>query len=229
MRAVLFCLILLICTSTFADEQPSVFEEQDGVLVVEAEHFAKQEKNLVRKWYTVSETQQTKIEPDGDDVHFETASGQQYIEILPDTRRTHDDELVRGENFTNEPGEIAVISYPVYINNPGTYYVWVRAFSTTTEDNGIHVGINGTWPQSGRRMQWCADKNMWRWESKQRTEEEHCGVPYQIYLEIAEAGMHTITFSMREDGFEFDQWLMTTDREAKFLHDALPESQPVQQ
>jgi hypothetical protein len=24
-------------------------------------------------------------------------------------------------------------------------------------------------------------------------------------------GWHTVSFSMREDGFAFDQWLMTTD------------------
>jgi hypothetical protein len=46
----------------------------------------------------------------------------------------------------------------------------------------------------------------------QRTEAEHCGEPHKIYLEIEQPGLHTIEFSMREDGFEFDKWLMTKDR-----------------
>jgi hypothetical protein len=56
-------------------------------------------------------------------------------------------------------------------------------------------------------------KDTWRWDSKQRTEEVHCGEPFKIYLDIDEPGTHTISFSMREDGVEFDKWLMTTDRE----------------
>ncbi|MCR9294214.1 MAG: DUF5060 domain-containing protein, partial [bacterium] len=92
-------------------------------------------------------------------------------------------------------------------------YVWVRAYSSGSEDNGLHVGIDGTWPESGQRMQWCEGKNSWWWESKQRTASEHCGVPYEIYVDVEEPGLHQIHFSMREDGFEFDKWLMTTNRE----------------
>jgi hypothetical protein len=34
-------------------------------------------------------------------------------------------------------------------------------------------------------------------------------VPELIYLEIAETGTHEIQFSMREDGFEFDKFVLT--------------------
>ena len=40
-------------------------------------------------------------------------------------------------------------------------------------------------------------------------------MPHQIFLDIEKAGVHTIHFSMREDGFEFDKWLMTKDRDFK--------------
>src|SRR5690606_5112799 len=129
----------------------------------------------------------------------------------PDTRTTHDDELIHGRNFTNEPGTMAVLAYDVEITTPGRYYVWVRAYSTGTEDNGIHVGLDGDWPESGRRMQRCEGKNAWTWASKQRTEQEHCGVPGLIYLDIDKAGKHTVTFSMREDGFEMDAWELALD------------------
>ena len=108
---------------------------------------------------------------------------------------------------------MAVLTYLVHINTPGRYYVWVRAYSTGSEDNGLHVGLDGTWPASGQRLQWCEGKRSWRWESKQRTQKVHCGEPHKIYLDIETPGLHTIAFSMREDGFEFDKWLMTTDRD----------------
>jgi len=193
--------------------EAGIFEETGGLVAVEAEHFAVQTETETRKWYITSATQTPKISPDGDESHADSASGGAYIEILPDTRRNNSNKLIQGENFSNEPGKMAVLVYPVHFNTTGRYYVWVRAYSTGSEDNGLHVGLDGTWPDSGQRLQWCEAKDSWRWESKQRTEAEHCGEPYKIYLEIEQPGLHTIEFSMREDGFEFDKWLMTKDRD----------------
>jgi hypothetical protein len=189
-----------------------VFEERDGFVAVEAEHFHKQTLTSAREWHVTSVHHTPAVQPDGDPPHLAGASGGAYLEILPDTRRTHDDPLVPGENFSNEPGRIGVLHYKVHFTTPGRYYVWVRAYSTGTEDNGLHVGLNGGWPASGRRMQWCEGKNGWRWESRQRTEQEHCGVPHAIYLDVPAPGEHEIQFSMREDGFEFDRFILTTDR-----------------
>ncbi|MGD8501678.1 MAG: hypothetical protein PVJ86_13585 [Phycisphaerales bacterium] len=100
--------------------------------------------------------------------------------------------------------------------------VWVRAYSTGSEDNGLQVGIDGTWSESGQRLQWCEGKRSWPWESKQRTEQQHCGEPYKIYLNIEQPGLHTIEFSMREDGFEFDKWLTTTEMRMERPADAEP-------
>jgi hypothetical protein len=61
-------------------------------------------------------------------------------------------------------------------------------------------------------MQWTA-KRKWAWGSKQRTAEQHTGERYKLYIDVPEPGAHAISFSIREDGFEFDKWLMTTDRE----------------
>ena len=55
------------------------------------------------------------IEPDGDPVHLEGASGGAYVELLPDTRRGRGDKLINGENFSNVPGKMAVLHYPVKI------------------------------------------------------------------------------------------------------------------
>ena len=188
-----------------------IFEEQDGIVAVEAEFFYKQSLAELRQWYITSKNEAPKIGRDDDAQHCYDASNNAYLEILPDERVTHDDQLIHGENFTNEPGKMGVLSYKVKFNTPGRYYVWVRAFSTGGEDNGIHVGLNGTWPEHGQRMQWCQGKNQWTWESKQRTKEIHCGVPHEIYLDIPNPGIHDIQFSMREDGFEFDKFILTRD------------------
>ena len=188
------------------------FEEHNGLVAVEAEHFAAQTGTAVRAWHVATTTRTPQVTPDGDGNHADSASGAAYVEVLPDTRRSHGDRLIAGQNFSNDPGKMAILLYPVYFNTRGRYYVWVRAYSTNSEDNGLHVGLDGAWPESGRRLQWCDGKNSWRWESKQRTAQQHCGEPYKIFLDIETPGLHTISFSMREDGFEFDKWLMTTDR-----------------
>jgi hypothetical protein len=184
--------------------------EVDGIIRGEAEAFAAQTKTDVRTWHIVSGDETPRVMPDADPSHAATASGGAYVEILPDTRATHADQLVHGENFSGQPGLMAVLSYPIRVTTPGRYYVWIRAYSTGSEDNGVHVGLNDTWPESGQRWQ-TIEKDRWHWDSKQRTAEVHVGVPMQLYLDIPAAGDHTLQFSMREDGFEMDQWLLARD------------------
>ena len=193
-------------------DEDVVFAERDGLVAVEAEHFFRQTHDDVRQWRLTTQDHTPDVEPDGDENHAADASGGAYLEALPDTRRTHDDRLIRGENFSNEPGKLGILHYRVHFDTPGRYYVWGRIHSTGTEDNGLHVGLDGAWPESGQRMQW-TDKQRWAWGSRQRTEENHGGERYKLFLDVEEPGEHIITFSMREDGTEFDKWLMTTDRE----------------
>lgn len=198
-------------TNSSGEKQSQIFNEVDGLLSVEAEDYYKQDRNEVRSWYLVDKGNVPNVGRDDDPPHaFESSQGA-YLEILPDTRVTHDDELITGENFSNEAGKMAFLYYKVNFNKTGRYYVWVRAHSSGGEDNGIHVGLNGEWPASGQRMQWCEGKEQWYWESKQRTEEVHCGEPWKIYLDIAKLGEHEIMFSMREDGFEFDKFILAMD------------------
>jgi hypothetical protein len=222
-KTILICLITLTLfalkskaqesrfTASIIDEK-NVFEEKDGMVAVEAEYFYKQSRSEMRQWYRTTRHQAPEIGRDEDENHGSSASNHTYIEILPDTRVSHDDKLIHGENFSNEPGKMAILHYKVKINSPGRYFVWVRAFSTGSEDNGLHVGLNGEWPDHGQRMQWCEGKNQWTWASKQRTKEVHCGIPHEIYLDIQESGTHDIQFSMREDGFEFDKFILTKDQ-----------------
>ena len=216
-KIVIVLMMLFLSTASFVGAQnptssSKLLIEKNGFVLAEAEDFISQSKTTLRKWYKTSLTETPNVGKDPDESHAQEASGNAYIEILPDTRTNHGEKLIPGENFTDTPSEVAVLSYKVKFETTGRYYVWGKAFSTGSEDNGIHVGLDGSWPDSGKKMQWCEGKKSWYWESKQRTEEQHCGVPHQIYLDINEPGIHEIQFSMREDGFELDQWLMTTDK-----------------
>ncbi len=191
-----------------------VFSEADGVVAAEAEHFYKQTFTDRRAWHITSSQGAPGLKPDADPAHLAGASGGAYLEILPDTRMSSKDKLIKGENFTDEPGKMAVLHYKVNINTPGRYYVWVRAFSTGAEDNGVHVGLNGQWPESGQRWQ-TVQKNKWAWDCKQRTEQVHTGVPMQLFLDIEGAGEHEVMFSLREDGFEMDKFVLARNKEFK--------------
>jgi hypothetical protein len=188
-----------------------IFEEKNGLVTVEAEFFYKQTLTEIRQWCITSSGNLPAVTPNPDPEHIAGASGNAYIEILPDTRVTNEDKLTDGINFSGTPGKMGVLHYRIKINQPGRYYVWVRAYSSGAEDNSVHVGFDNSWPDHGQRMQWCDGKNAWTWASKQRTEKEHCGVPKEIYLDIEKAGIHDIQFSMREDGFEMDKFILTND------------------
>ncbi len=200
---------LCILFSTNLNGQ-NALDKKQNTIAVEAESFYKQSKSEIRKWYTVSVESDLQVTEVNENV-LNSASNLSYIELLPDTRTTHSDKLIHGENFSNEAGEMAILHYKVEITTPGRYYVWARAYSTGSEDNGVHVGYNGIWPKHGERMQWCDGKNEWTWASRQRTKEVHCGIPKEIYLDIDEPGVHDIQFSMREDGFKFDKFILTTN------------------
>ena len=188
------------------------FEEKNGMVVIEAEHFAAQVKADIRRWYRFDKSSAVKHGlQDTDLPHPEGASGAAYIEVLPDTRTNHSEELQHGVNFSASPGMLGILSYPVYFNQAGRYYIWARAYSTGSEDNGLHFGINGLWPASAQRLQLCTGKNQWTWSSAQRSAANHCGSPLSLWIDIAQPGQHLLSVSMREDGFELDKIILTNN------------------
>ncbi|TWJ06668.1 DUF5060 domain-containing protein [Altererythrobacter ishigakiensis] len=186
----------------------AVVERVDTGILVEAEDFVEQRANDVRSWCRSAEC------PEG----WERDGADDYVVLLPDTRVTHDDELVHGENFSAEPGKMAILSYDVEFPAAGRWYLWVRTHALGTEDNGIHAGLNGEWPESGARVQYCEGRGRWHWDSRQRTRDNHCGVKGGLWLDVPSAGKHRVEFSMREDGFSFDAFYLTL---SPYMPDAL--------
>lgn len=201
-----------------------VHKQSNGIVVVEAEEFDAVDRQDHRTWHLTTKDKAPDVKPDPDPSHAEGAQGRGYLELLPDTRVTHADPLVNGVSFTNTPGQCSVLYYPVEFTEAGRYFVWVRMNCTGSEDNGLHLGLDGTWPESGARMQFTGKHGEWQWDSRQRTDKVHTGVLGQIWLDIDKPGLHTIMFSMREDGFEFDRFLLT--KKEKALQSKNPEPGP---
>jgi len=190
-------------------------QEQNGMVVIEAENFATQTQADVRRWIIFSEghtPNEAKHLADADTPHTKDASGGSYIESLPDTRVNHNETLIKGVNFSGAAGAMAILTYPVYFSQAGRYYIWGRGFSTGPEDNGFHFGLNGQWPDTSQRMQFCKGKHKWTWSSQQRRPKSHCGEPHTLWVDIPHAGQHTFMLSMREDGAELDKIILTKDK-----------------
>jgi len=183
------------------------FNEVNGMVVIEAENYHSKANTTSRNWYTFPTTSSTP-KPDPDPAHPSGVGGGKYVENLPDTRVTHSDPLRTGVNYFASGSGAPRMNYQVRINSGGRYYVRARAYSTGTEDNGVHIGVNNTWPASGTALQWCDGKRSWYWSGARRTQDNHCGVKNGIYLNLS-AGTHTIMIAQREDGFELDRFILT--------------------
>ncbi len=150
---------------------------------------------------------------DPDPNHSDGAIGNAYLELLPDIRVTHDDPFGPPTAIWNQRGAGPRASYPLDFPEAGRYYVHIRAFSTGTEDNGIHVGLNNDFPLSGARMQFCTAGQGWAWSGRQRDSGAAgpCGARKTIWVTVEEPGINTFMISAREDGFEADRIMLIKD------------------
>lgn len=186
------------------------FHEDYIAIDIEAEAFDQStiEDDDIRWTLTDPTTPQTEQDPDGN--HSGGAVGNKYLELLPDIRVRHGDPFGPPTALWGDPGTGPELSYEVNFPESGRYYVHVRASSSGSEDNGIHAGINETWPVSGNRMQLCAINKGWQWTSRKRLSGGvgYCGVDHSIWLDVEQAGINTVMFSAREDGFELDRFML---------------------
>ncbi|HLP37639.1 hypothetical protein [Lacibacter sp.] len=192
------------------------------VIVVEAEHFYKQTKTDRRAWYINSPLQHPQVWPDHDTASYADASGLAYIEALPDLFHTEEDPIINGENLGSD-GNVAVVHYKVFFKEAGRYYLWTRLRSNDEEDNTTQAGINGIWPASAKILQSPVNKKKWIWKSDNRISRN----PWKIgraYLDISSAGIHDVQFGMREDGEEFDKFILTTDSSFTITEEKGPSS-----
>jgi hypothetical protein len=191
-------------------DKMTVFGEKDGLVVVEAEHFFLQTMTSKRAWYINSPIHRPGVWPDHDTASFADASGFAYVEALPDLFHSDDDPIIPGDNLGNGGGKMAVLHYNVVLENPGKYYIWTRLRSNDQEDNTTQGGFDDIWPQSAQTLQSPVNHKDWIWKSENRLSRN----PWKTgraYLDITASGKHVIQFCMREDGEEFDKFILTRD------------------
>lgn len=181
-----------------------IYKDTLGMLAIEAENFYRQTLAQQRMWHLATPTHTPLAGPDSDPVHLEDASESAYLELLPDGRQKDEDGINSKTSIYGEGGKAAVLSYFVFLEKTGTYYVWVRALAIDGDDNTLHVGIDNIWPESGKKMVFQGKE--WKWSNTQRDTKA------PICIEVTQPGKHEIMLSMREDGCEIDRIFICSDK-----------------
>lgn len=179
--------------------------------MVEAERYdVRDAQGLPRDFYRIGMAQDAfeLPTPDPDPSHADSASGGSYLEVLPDTRVTLDDP--RKDGLIEVAGGGPLLNYFIAFPRAGTYYLWIRGYSTGTEDETAYFTIDKAWDEAVL-IKLCSNVDEWQWASHERTDMFSCGLIGQVQLEVPSAGLHTVSISAREDGLELDKWLLTTN------------------
>jgi len=152
------------------------------------------------RWVLVdAESPNNVVGPDSDGSHTNSALGGKYLELLPDVKVTNAD-LAASDNVWPIPGDGPQVHFAMNIEQAGTYAVYVRAFSTGEFDDTLHVGFDGLWPESGSNIHTCGSRGQWIWTK--------CETSDPATITIPTSGTHSIQFAARDDGFEFDQFVL---------------------
>ncbi|HLD49662.1 MAG TPA: cysteine peptidase family C39 domain-containing protein [bacterium] len=165
---------------------PVPFEEQNGMLVIEAEHPQADYPKGGNSWEL--ETSQ-----DG-------KSGEGYFVAGPDAAKVRDTDYVQ-----NAPE----LQYKMQIQNPGTYYVWIRGYAPDGGSDSIHAGLDGqAVDTSDRIIFWPVGKWLW---TNQTHDKDAAGKQLKAVMTVTAAGVHTLNVWMREDGLVFDKIILSQD------------------
>ncbi|MEM1142988.1 MAG: putative Ig domain-containing protein [Pseudomonadota bacterium] len=113
------------------------------------------------------------------------------------------------------------LDFPIAFPSSGTYYLWVRGFSEDTGSNSVHVGLDNIPQVGGQRLEGF-ELGQWSWSNRYQTPSGGLAV---AVIEVDSAGPHTLNVWIREDGFELDKVLLTSD--LSFIPSGLgPEESP---
>src|SRR5690606_26678472 len=105
-----------------------VFIEANGQVVIEAEHFTDNTPRSAHEWSVVSNA---------------GASGTAVVTVGPNSGQ------VINSNYAVTSPEL---TYRVQFSNVGTYYVWLRGFGPTADDDSCHIGLDGNEVGSSDRI-----------------------------------------------------------------------------
>lgn len=90
--------------------------------------------------------------------------------------------------------------YRIRFTTTGVYQVWVRGYAAGTNDNSLHVGLDGVALASADRLE-VPTFGSWQWSRSTMD-----GV--NATVNVTTAGVHTLEVWMREDGFVVDRIML---------------------
>lgn len=107
--------------------------------------------------------------------------------------------ILRG--FTTTSPEV---QFRIRFSRTGTYYVWIRGYAASTNDDSLHAGLDGVAVKSGSAISEFLIGN-WSWSSDAE------GKTRRATLVVSTPGVHTVNVWMKEDGFVFDKIVLSAD------------------
>jgi|GEM_PF-2394090 len=169
-------------------QKPLPFQEFEAALVIEAEHPYAKLAGIAQDWIL--------------DKTLAGYSGGGYFFADPDSNSTYNDP---SQYLAKSPE----LRYEVQIQNPGIYYVWVRAYAAEGKSDSVHVGLDGLPIDTSDRI-YFKDKSIFSWSNRTMDLDAE-GRSLRATLDISTAGTHLLNVWMREDGLRFDKILLTQD------------------
>ena len=147
----------------------------NGLISMEAEHFSAQTSGSGHSWQIESSP-------------LNGFSGEGAMRATPDAG------LSITSNFANTSPRM---DFPVQINTPGNYYVWIRGRGINGAANSVHVGLDGAEVTTADQLGFPSGGGAYTWSNGNH------------FLTISNPGLHTINVWMREDGSIVDKLEIT--------------------
>ncbi len=119
------------------DSPAPVFEQSDGLVSIEAEHFSSNVARSGNSWSVVSDGR---------------ASGGYQVNTA-----NNDDEGFN-ENYTGRSSEL---TYDIQFESAGTYYVWLRGDAPDGRSDSVYIGLNGEAITTGSRIDFNESGHDW--------------------------------------------------------------------
>ncbi|MEM8484765.1 MAG: hypothetical protein AAF564_04415 [Bacteroidota bacterium] len=170
------------------------FDAQKGRVVIEAEHFDGERSYNNQRW-TVQRDRSG-------------YTGQGAIVVSPDRG-----VRIRSRYNKRSPE----VTYPVYFEDPGRYYIWMRVWADNNNSNSVHLGINGAANRSSSYIGTDTYRT-WVWTQQRQDSDD------AARIDVPSAGMKELNVWMREDGFYIDRIILTKDRNYRPEGSGPPES-----
>ncbi len=158
------------------------YREQDGLVVIETEHFATSRTYDGQSW-SVSRK-------------HSGFAGSGAVVVEPDRG-----VRIRSRYNKRSPE----LTYPVYFDETGTYYLWLRVWADDDDSNSLHIGMDGDAKRSASYIG-TEIYGRWIWTRKQLDGDDYA------YLSVSSPGAKELNLWMREDGLYVDRIILTKDR-----------------